>query len=268
MFQEHKMRLPVVAAILLLLAPAARPFANSCPQPEKLEFEVVRILNRSEIAFTQGLIYRNEMLLESTGAYEGDSVLNSIDPQTGEVTKITETPNDVYGEGLTQLGSELFQLSYKEGKIFVYDAETGALKRIAENTFSEQGWGLDTYQGQLIASDGSDTLTIVDPTTLEKIREVEVLGIARGLNELEVVDNFLYANIYPKNLIAKVDLTTGCTVALAETSPLLQHFTPAEMDALRSDRNHILNGIAFDPGTGEFYLTGKNWPKIFVVRFR
>lgn len=262
------MRLSLFAAVLLSLTPAARPFAQSCPQPIKLDAKIVRIVNRSEIGFTQGLIYRNGMLLESTGAYESDSVLNLIEPQTGIVTKIAETPDDIYGEGLTELGSELFQLTYKEGKIFVYDAGTGALKRVAENAFSEQGWGLDRYQGQLIASDGSGTLTIVNPGTLEKTRVINVTGIERGLNELEVVGDTLYANVYPLNLIATVDLRTGCVLALAETSSLLQHFTPEEMDAIRSDRNHILNGIAFDPAAGEFYLTGKNWPKIFVVRFR
>jgi glutamine cyclotransferase len=166
----------------------------------------------------------------------------------------------MFGEGLAQVGDRLIQLTWREGVARVYDRET--LEVVDEFSYDGEGWGLCLDGDRLVMSDGSDTLTFRDPETFEKTSTVSV---AEGgtpvdkLNELECVDGQVYANVFNTNEIVIIDPDDGQITGRVDASGLL-----ADVDAPDAG---VLNGIAYIPDTGHFYLTGKNWPVIFEVNF-
>ena len=256
-------RLTILAAVLFT-APA---FAAECGKPVPLRFDVTAKIVRSEVGFTQGLEWRDGKLYESTGAVGNHSGLNTIAPD-GKVTNLLDQGTKVFGEGLTILNDEIFQLTWQEHDVFVYSLD-GKLKRTMRNP--REGWGLTNDGKSLIFSDGSASFFFADPQSFAIEREVRIKsdkpGAIDGLNELELVDGKLYGNIFLTNTILRIDPASGCVEAMADMGPLWRSMTDADKKQVTSSEQNVLNGIAYDKASGNFYVTGKRWRTIFVGKF-
>ena len=241
------------AALWLLMAAAgAIGAAPVVPQ-------VVQALPHDTDAFTQGLIYHDGVFYESTGLY-GESDLREVDPATGQVLQLHPLPANQFGEGLALVDGELVQLTWQANVAHRYDV--GDFSSTGSNSYHGQGWGL-CYDGQrLVMSDGSGTLFFRDPISFALLGQVDVTIDGRPtefLNELECVGEMVYANVWYEDDILRIDPDTGVVVTVIDASGLL---TPQE-----AANANVLNGIAFDPATAHFFLTGKDWPWVFEVDF-
>ncbi len=239
-------------------------FLASCQQQtvSKEVPEVLASFPHDPIAFTQGLLLHNGKFYESTGLYN-QSDLREVDIETGQVIRIFPLEDQYFAEGLARVEDKLIQITWREGKAFVYDLETFNL----ENSFdySTEGWGL-CYDGEsLFMTDGTSTLYQRNPNDFSIIKELTVQlknETVINLNELECVGDFVYANIWQTDRIVKIDKKTGRVVSEIDATNLL---SPSEKAAL--SRDAVLNGIAYNPEKDTFYLTGKLWSKLFEVRF-
>jgi len=253
--------------ILLALLAATPAFAAECGKPVPLGFEVTGRIVRSTVGFTQGLEWRDGKLYESTGAIGDHSGLNTIAPD-GTVTNLIDLGTKVFGEGLTILHDEIFQLTWQEHQVFVYGLD-GKLRRTMPNP--RDGWGLTNDGKSLIFSDGSASFFFADPQSFTITREVKIKsdrpGAIDGLNELELVDGKLYGNIFLTNTILRIDPSSGCVEAVADMGPLWRAMTAADKKQVTASEQNVLNGIAYDRATGNFYVTGKRWRTIFIGRF-
>lgn len=249
----------------LTLAPAAH--AADCARPKDLRFEVTGKIVRSEVGFTQGLEWRDGKLFESTGAVGGHSGLNTIAPD-GTVTRLRDDGTRYFGEGLTIFNDEIYQLTWQEHEVFVYDL-AGQRKRSLRNP--REGWGLTNDGTSLIFSDGGPSFYFADPQTFAITREVKIKtdrpGDVIGLNELELVDGKLYGNLFQTNTIVRLDLASGCIEAVAGLGALWRVMTPEDKKQVTSSEQNVPNGIAYDRASGLFYVTGKRWRTIFVGKF-
>lgn len=251
----------------LALTAASPALAAGCARPIPLRFEVTGKIVRSEVGFTQGLEWRDGKLYESTGAVGGHSGLDTISPD-GKVTNLLDQGARVFGEGLTILHDEIYQLTWQEHDVFVYDL-AGKLKRTMRNP--REGWGLTNDGTNLIFSDGGPSFYFTDPATFAVKREVKIKsdkpGEITGLNELELVDGKLYGNIFLTNRIVRLDPASGCIEATADMGLLWRSMTEADKKQVTSSEQNVLNGIAYDKATDWFYVTGKRWRTIFIGRF-
>jgi glutamine cyclotransferase len=259
----------ILAFIVALSAAAATAaHAQTCPAPVPLRFEVADKIVRSQVGFTQGLEWRDGKLFESTGAVGGHSGLNTIAPD-GKVTNLLEQGTKVFGEGLTILNDEVFQLTWQEHQVFVYGLDA-KLKRTLRNP--REGWGLTNDGTSLIFSDGGPSFYFVDPQTFAIKRTVKIRsnrpGETLGLNELELVDGKLYGNVFQAPTILRIDPASGCIEATADMGSLWRSMDDADKKQITDDAGeNVLNGIAYDKASGRFYVTGKRWRAIFVGTF-
>lgn len=210
-------------------------------------------------AFTQGLLFDGDTLLESTGQY-GTSSVRRVEPETGAVLLSTPLDPGLFGEGLAKLGDRLYQLTWQAGLAVVYDAES--LLPVDQRVYGGEGWGLTVHGDRLLMSDGSSRLVYRDPESFEITGTIEVTLDGKPLeklNELEVVGEVVYANIWQEDWIARIDLASGRVTAVIDAAPL-------RPSAMRR-RAGVLNGIAHDPRDGTFWLTGKYWPVMYQVTF-
>ncbi len=247
---------------------AASVFASQCPVPTTLDFVVDSKITRSVTGYTQGLEFRDGKLYESTGRIGSGTKLNVISLD-GKVTTLADLGTTVFGEGLTILNGEIFQLTWQENLVFVYDLHGKLLRRM---TNPRLGWGLANDGKSLIFTDGEGALHYADPKTFALTGQVP-LRVAEGepptwMNELEYVDGKLYGNIYTSDWIVRVDPASGCVEAVADMTFLREGMTPGEIAEIAVDPGNVLNGIARDNGSGIFYITGKRWPMIYAGRFR
>lgn len=249
-----------VAIVLAGLLTAASQPAG--PSPAKFNEYTVMVLSErphDPKAFTQGLVFDNGLFLESTGLY-GQSTLREVDPWTGGVLRETKLPDAHFGEGLAQVGDKLIQITWKEEVAHVYDRAT--LKKTGEFRYKGEGWGL-AYDGvHLVMSDGSDRLTFRDPETFDVVTSVGVTlrgQPLRMINELEVPPGgSIFANVLGQDAIVEIDPKTGVVTGIINATNLLPPGT--------RNNQQVLNGIAYDPNAETFFLTGKNWPKLFEVQ--
>src|SRR5262245_54999147 len=257
----------LVGAVILWAAPEALQ-AQTCREPLPLRFEPESKIVRSELGFTQGLEVHDGQLYESTGRIGGTTRINTIS-FTGQVKTLTDLGTAVFGEGLTILGDEIFQLTWQDHQVFVYDLAANR-KRTMRNP--REGWGLTNDGTNLIFSDGGPSFYYVDPQTFAVRRTVKIRtnrpGEIVGLNELELVRGRLYGNIFTTWSIVRIDPASGCIDAVADMRGLRDQMTADEKAQIDSDSgNYVLNGIAHDGATGTFYVTGKRWKTIFSGRF-
>lgn len=221
-------------------------------------YRVIAEYPHDRTSFTQGLIVHKGILIEGTGQ-QGKSQLRRIDLKTGRVLKAVALPARYFGEGVAIAGDELFQLTWKSRVGFVYDPETLQLKRTVR--YAGQGWGL-TYDGQsLIMSDGSATLRFYDPKTFRVQKRLTVRDRNRPvseLNELEYINEEVWANVWQQDKIVRIDPQSGAVVGWIS----LKGLKPASQ---RFNREAVYNGIAFDSEAGKLYVTGKNWTKLFEI---
>ncbi len=227
---------------------------------EHLEVQVVGVYPHDPTAFTQGLLWDGGVLYESTGLY-GRSTLRRVDPADGTVLDKTFLDPNFFGEGLALVGDHLIQLTWKAGIAFLY--ELGSLQQVDQYGYNGEGWGL-AYDGgdRLVMSNGSSLLTFRDPKDFRWLSTLEVFHEGKPvdhLNELEFAEGELFSNIWGENRIARINIETGQVTAMVDASGLL-----TEQEARMVD---VLNGIAYDPVSKTFWITGKFWPKIFQVKF-
>jgi len=258
----------LVLVVLLLWGAPETLLAQGCREPTPLRFEVANKIVRSELGFTQGLEFRDGALYESTGKIAGTTRLNVI-ALNGQVKTLTDLGTTVFGEGLTILNDEIYQLTWQEHQVFVYDLAANR-KRSMRNP--REGWGLTNDGANLIFSDGSPSFFYADPKTFAIRKTVRIRtnrpGNIEGLNELELVGGRLYGNIFQTWSIVRIDPASGCIDGIADLRGLWDRMTADEKAQINSDRgNFVLNGIAHDGNTGLFYLTGKRWGVIFSGRF-
>src|SRR5215468_5311147 len=258
----------VVGAFFLWDGPDALNAQTTCREPIPLRFETGGKIIRSELGFTQGLEVRDGQLYESTGRVDGTTRINTIS-LSGQVRTLTDLGTTVFGEGLTILNDEIYQLTWQDHQVFVYDL---AAKRKRAMRNPREGWGLTNDGTSLIFSDGGPSFYYVDPQTFAVRRTVKIRtnrpGEIVGLNELELVRGRLYGNIFTTWSIVRIDPASGCIDAVADMRGLRDQMTADEKAQIEFDSgNHVLNGIAYDDKTGLFYLTGKRWKTIFSGRF-
>ena len=240
----------ISAAFLLTLACGA---GTDAP-----DYTVVREFPHDTAAYTQGLVHADGWLFESTGRY-AHSQVRRVELRTGRVHAVHRLPADRFGEGLALLDGRLYQLTWKSGVAYVYDAAT--LAPLDSFTYAGEGWGLTTDGTVLIKSNGTATLQFIDPSGLQVVRELRVHE--RGselsqLNELEYVRGELFANVYQSDWIVRVDLTTGEVLQWLDLEGLL----PSRR---RTPATDVLNGIAFIEDTGHLLVTGKLWPLLLEI---
>jgi glutamine cyclotransferase len=241
--------------------------AQSCSAPTPLRFQIASKITRSELGFTQGLEYRAGQLYESTGKVGGSTRLNVIS-MTGQVRPLADRGTAVFGEGLTILNGEIFQLTWQDHQVFVYDLD-GKLKRTMRNP--RDGWGLTNDGENLIFSDGGPSFYYADPKTFAIKRTVKLRWKSpediEGLNELELVHGRVYGNIFMSWSMVRFDPASGCIDGVADLRNLRDAMSPDEKEQIERDSNNVLNGIAYNDASGLFYLTGKRWKVIFSGRF-
>ena len=257
-----------VAAVLALVASlgalncqtGGEPIRNE-PRLVSTEYEIVNTFPHDSDAYTQGLVFTNGVLLESTGR-QGHSSLRRVELQTGKVLNQVTVPPPYFAEGLALLNGKLYQLTWQHGVGFIYDANSFA--KLGEFQYSGEGWGLTTDGKSLILSDGSHRIRFLDPETFAVNNTISVLDHGRvidSLNELEYVKGEIYANIWHDQRIARIDPNSGSVkswIDLTELSKLSQ--VTAE--------EGVLNGIAYDPTANRLFVTGKLWPKLFEIRLK
>ncbi|HJR57297.1 MAG TPA: glutaminyl-peptide cyclotransferase [Rhizomicrobium sp.] len=257
----------LVAFLSLIPAGCAMAQQAACPAPRPMRFEVTGDVRRSDLAFTQGLEFHNGMLLEGSGNVFGTSRVQRIDLRTGRVTTLQDGGQAYFGEGITVFGNRIYQLTYREGRVFQRDLQGKALREFAN---PREGWGLTHDAARLIASDGSDRLFFHRPADFATLGSVPVregnLPVWR-LNELEYVDGAVYANVFESWRVLKISPRTGCVLAAADLSGLRARMPVQEQARIASERDFVLNGIAYDPASRLFTVTGKYWGYLFTGRF-
>jgi len=221
--------------------------------------EVVRTYPHDPDAFTQGLVFRDGALYESTGL-NGKSSLRRVALETGRVLQRTAVDRRYFAEGLAAWGPNLVQLTWDTNIAFVYDR--ASFKLLRTFTYGGEGWGLADDGRQLILSDGTPALRFLDPATFAETRRVTVRDGAtpvEDLNELEVVDGLIYANVWLTDRIAVIAPADGRVVAWLDLKGLAPKGASADA---------VLNGIAYDAAGGRLFVTGKLWPRLFEIRVR
>jgi|SRR5215217_1155816 len=246
-------RLRLILALLLTALPglawAAVPVFG---------YEVVNRYPHDPQAFTQGLLWRDGGLYESTGQV-GASSIRKVELKTGKVLQRAATDPFQFGEGIVDWGDRLIQLTWEGRKGAIYDLAT--FEKLGDFAYPGEGWGLTRDSRRIIMSDGTPVLRFLDPDTLKQTGQVSVSAAGtpiRNLNELEWVDGEVWANVWQTNFIARIDPKSGEVVGWIDLNGLL--------DPTEARSADVLNGIAWDPATRRVFVTGKYWPALFEIK--
>jgi glutamine cyclotransferase len=259
-----KKSLLLAVALAGLAAAIVAPPGSAGTQQDSVtwyDYEVVNVYPHDPGAFTQGLLFRDGFLFESTGR-QGHSTVRKVRLPTGEVLQERVVDASYFAEGLTDWKDSLVQLTWRAGVGFVYDLETFALRRVFR--YPGEGWGLARCGGRLVMSDGTPVLRFLDPETLVETGRVSVAASGKpigNLNELEVVRGKVFANVWQTDQIVIIDPRNGMVTGRIDLEGLL---TPKE----RNRSAGVLNGIAYDSAGDRLFVTGKLWPRLFEIRLR
>jgi glutamine cyclotransferase len=224
-------------------------------------YEVVHAWPHDPDAFTQGLVFHDGKLLESTGEV-GRSSLRRVELETGKVVQKVDVPAPYFAEGITLLKGKIYQLTWQHQLGFIYDAWT--FDKLGQFNYQGEGWGLTNDGQALIQSDGTNRLRFLDPDNFQVRKTIAVLdGSApvEEINELEYVQGEIYANIWHADRIARIDPQTGRILGWIDLTGLLSRGEVHDEEA-------VLNGIAFDETNGRLFVTGKLWPRLFEIRLK
>jgi len=255
--------------ILITLASCQNDNSNkeqSFKETSLISYSIKSNFKHSTNAFTEGLLFYKGDLYESTGSPEefpsSESMVGIIDLKTGAINQKIKLDKSIYfGEGIVFLKNKLFQLTYKNQTCLLYDAHS--FKKLGEYKFSnKEGWGLTTDSTYIIMSDGTDQLTYLNPDNFQVVKKIAVSenGYAlQNLNELEYIKGFIYANVWTKNEIVKIDPINGKVIGKLDLTRLKD-------DALLTNNlAQETNGIAYNPASNSILITGKFWPKIYEI---
>jgi glutamine cyclotransferase len=271
--------------------PATNPDKPTDNTPPAINYSVVRSYPHDTSAYTEGFLFHDGQLYESTGTEpempaDRRSLFGSVDLNTGKIIpKVELDRKKFFGEGIAFLNGKVYQLTYTTKTGFIYDAKT--FKKLGEFTFpSNEGWGMTTDGKYLVMSDGSSNINYFNPDsthpevvtieysdstkstkTLPGFKLVRILGVSdnngpvSNINELELINGFLYANQWQTNYILKIDPASGKVVGRLNMDALASQVKSQYSGA------EVLNGIAYDSTSGKIYVTGKLWPSIFEIKF-
>jgi glutaminyl-peptide cyclotransferase len=243
---------------------SAIAFAQAAPRREmkrtpEYTFRIVHQYPHDKAAFTQGLVYWNGFFYEGTGL-NGQSSLRQVRIETGEVVRRTPLAPEYFGEGITILNDQIYQLTWQAQLGFIYNLAD--FKWLRSFSYPGEGWGLTTDGHSLFLSDGTPEIRVLDAKTLTEKRRIKVHDGATPvaeLNELEFVEGEIYANIWQTERIARISPQTGQVVGWIDLAGLLD-------PKLRSGPDAVLNGIAYDPQKKRLFVTGKLWPLVFEIK--
>lgn len=230
-------------------------------QPEIYTYEILNTFPHDQNAFTQGLEFYGDTLYESTGR-KGTSSLRKVDYQTGRVLKSVDLERQYFGEGITILGDTIYMLTWQEGTGFLFDREN--LEKIGSFRYgaSKEGWGLCNDGENLYKSDGTQRIWLLDPKSLKEkgaIQTVTNRSVFNKANELEYVNGKIYANVWQKESMMIIDARSGAIEGVVNFGGLREQVTQhRDLD--------VLNGVAYHRERNTFFVTGKNWDKLFEVR--
>lgn len=231
-------------------------------------FRVESVYPHDPASYTQGLEYYKGKLYEGTGEW-GTSRLKIVDIQTGKTEKEYHiNDKSVFGEGITIFGDKIYQLTWQNNKIYIYNLHDIS-HPVDSFLWSREGWGATNDGKQIIISDGSSNLYFVHPDAAKKemrinkiITVTDNMGEVDSLNELELINGYIYANRWMTNQIEKIDTGNGHVVGRISLPGLLKQYDPSA----RVGDEAVLNGIAYDSATKRLFITGKDWPKLFVLK--
>lgn len=224
-------------------------------------FQLIAQYPHDASSFTEGLEFRDSTLYESTGLF-GQSKLARVNLKTGKDILKIDIDKKYFGEGITMLNGKIYQLTYQTEKAFLYDAKT--FKKLNEFSYKGEGWGMTNDGKQLIMSNGSNNLIYRNATTFAEENTIAIFDEngkpLDSINELEYVDGFIYANIWQTDCIVKIDIAKRKVVSKYDFINLRNQYIAGNQNA------DVLNGIAYNPKTKNFYITGKNWNLLFEVK--
>lgn len=254
-------RLVFLFLILSLICSCGR----SRPKPRPITEEVKRYSYRVTAqyphltsSYTQGLQFTDGVMWEGTGEY-GHSVLQTVDLESGRADVLARLPREEFGEGITVLGDRIYQLTWQNRLVHIYDRRT--MKEIETKRYKGEGWGLTSDGETLYMSDGTDRIRKIDPATFEQTGSIGVTLSGESLsylNELEWIDGKIWANVYTFNQIVIIDPESGIAEGLVDLRGLLP-------DEERTETTDVLNGIAYDSERNRIFVTGKNWSLLFQI---
>lgn len=240
--------------------------AAAIPAPTNLNYSIVKVYPHDTSSYTQGLIWHNDALYEGTG-WLGESKLMKIQIESGKYKQKIDLAKEYFGEGITIFKDKIYQLTWENHKVFVYDLAT--FKKIKEFVWDREGWGLTHNDKQLIVSTGSSNLYFVNPETFTIERTLGVYdnnGYLSNLNELEFVNGTIYANVYLTDNIVKINPETGLVEGRIDLTGLLQKTNQPVDQEYYLSQGFVLNGIAYNAITNSFYITGKRWPALYEIK--
>ena len=233
--------------------------------PQNLPINIIGIYPNDTSAYTQGLEIYNGKLYESTGDYQNSS-LRITDIKTGQVVKKHAMGSaEIFGEGITILNNKIYQLTWRNHLVNVYDIDN-IDKPVKTFNWPYEGWGITHNDTDLIISDGSANLFFVNPEDfrIKSTKQVtDNIGSVTGINELEYFDGYVFANVYGRDIILKVNPANGHVAGIINLPKLIQQYAKD----FSPDDNEVLNGIAWDSAAKKMYITGKRWPKMFEITF-
>lgn len=247
------------ASVSLVAGTDRQARAPAAAEPPVHGYRVVNAYPHDPNAYTQGLIWRDGFLYESTGQH-GQSSIRKVKLETGQILQRRDVDRVHFAEGLVDWKGELVQLTWQSEVAFVYDLITFTPRRTFR--YQGEGWGLTRDTKGFILSDGSDQLRFLDPTTFAETGRISVKagGVpVEQLNELEFIRGEIWANVWHSNRIARIAPQTGRVTSWVDLSGLMS-------SSYRLDPEAVLNGIAFDPATGRLFVTGKMWPRLFEIQ--
>jgi glutamine cyclotransferase len=255
----------IAMAVLLLAGCGEKKSENKTAKRDStaLQYAVISVLPHNVQAWTQGLVIYNNKVLEGTGQ---TSWIAEVNPGSGQHDKKVSLPGQYFGEGITVLNNKIYQLTWQNRVGFIYDAHT--YERIKEFPYDErmkEGWGI-THDGKhLLVSDGTDKIHFLDTTTLKIDHSITVTdgnSRVKQINELEYINGYIFANVWQTNYILKIDPASGKVVGRLDLSNIGNEIRNADPHA------DVLNGIAYDPRSKAMLITGKLWPKAYLIRLQ
>lgn len=240
---------------------------SSIPKPTIIPYTVLNAFPHDTAAFSQGLEFYKGELLESTGLY-GKSTLRRVDFRTGKLLNNLPLPQKYFGEGITVLHDTLYQLTWQEHEIMVYNPENFQL--IRKMQWNYDGWGITNDGNVLYMTDGSDKIYVVRPTDLKLLRIISVvdnLGPLNNLNELEYINGSIYANRLEYDYIIRINPSNGYVNGTINLKDVLEKYSKIDLGYIKANPNGaVLNGIAWNPATKKLFVTGKLWPILLELQ--
>ena len=250
-----------LAILLLILSSCTKKNSDETSDTAVIPYSIKRVFPHDKEAFTQGLTVANGKLFESTG--QANSWIAEVDIATGIHDKKIILDKKYFGEGITFLNNKIYQLTWQNHIGFVYEAST--FKKIGEFNYTHEGWGITANDKNLMVSDGTSKIRLLDTTTLKPVRTIIVKDgqtEVDQLNELEFIEGYIFANQWQTNYIFKIDPSTGLVVGKMDLSSLSEKMYPLNPNA------DVLNGIAYEKKSKLLLVTGKRWPALFALKIQ